>query len=113
MPVAPADRAAAMSAGSSMLASRAMAVPSAVTAGEALRLASCPPARTLGVVLLFASSRTSAGGSTRTTPLVPSIATVTPGWMRALIEPSPTTAGTCSDRARMAVWWVGLPPSLA
>ena len=44
---------------------------------------------------------------------VPSITTSCPGWMRPLASCRPTTAGTSSERARMAVWYVRLPASVA
>ena len=44
---------------------------------------------------------------------VPSITTSCPGWMRPLASWRPTTAGTSSERARMAVWYVRLPASVA
>ncbi len=48
-----------------------------------------------------------------TSPVEPSITTMTPGRTVPLARATPTTAGTWSERARMAVWCVLLPVSLA
>ena len=52
-------------------------------------------------------------GSMITSPVSPSMMTDAPGGMRRLTSCRPTTAGTPSERARIAVWYVRLPASVA
>ncbi len=97
----------------SMLASSRTATPSAVTAGSAARprlapgLRRRPASRCASSISAGLGSTAELAGRCRRSP--PAFRRRT----RWLASCRPTTAGTLSDRARIAVWWVRLPASVA
>ena len=114
MPSAPASITAGTSSSRSTLASRRMATPSSVAAGPpgrdrgpapGLAAAAGQPLRAGDVLGRRATGRRRRRCRRSTTGV--------PGRTRRLASRSPTTAGTLSERARIAVWWVRPPASVA
>ena len=102
-PRRPAYRAVARSSANSIFASRRMWRPSAVAAGRrAIGFGACAGATIVGRCSRPRAS-VSSSGSMMISFSLPSMTTSCPGWIGRLASCSPTTAGTSSDRARMAV----------
>ena len=111
-PVAPLLRTASTSPARSMFAERMMVWSSRVFAGSvriSSRLSSIEDCRSTNWPY---SKSVCSEGEMMTKPLNPSSNTVWPGFNSSIASPSPSTAGICSDRARMAVWEVRLPTSV-
>ena len=97
---------------SSMLASSRTGTPSAVSSGPRDDVARLVRRRGRSARRCAVSSSGPSAPMT-TSPVVPSRMMVVPAGTRAERSCRPTTAGTFSERARMAVWYVRLPASTA
>ncbi len=114
MSVAPLAMTSPSSSGRSRLASSRMSMPSSVLAGPS-RDPAARSQRTTGgasTVRRCQSARVDASPLMRHSPVVPSRSTEAPGGMAVVARATPTTAGTPSERARIAVCEAQLPPSV-
>ncbi len=111
MPSAPYSSACAASSGNSALPRRETRTPSRVTQGSTRASARGRTRRSPWPARSAASS--GSPGSMTTAPCDPSTASVAPAGMRVVASCRPTTAGIPKDRARIEVWWLGDPASVA
>ena len=113
MPSAPCKRALSASSGNSTFARSTTRTSSRVTAASACmawRRSSSARSRSWAARKLASMG---AEGSVTTWPRVPSTTTSAPGAMRRVASRRPTTAGTPNERARIDVWYVAEPSSVA
>ena len=112
LPSAPASSAASTSPGVPMFAARTIRAPSCVTAGRFFSVLRRACETCQSSIRRRYSASVASSGLTITSPLAPSIASVSPSRTFPRSACIPTTAGRPSARARIAMWPVGPPAAV-